>query len=56
MFPFRLRKKRYEERHKPSEALGTLIELDFDAEIVLHGHFEILPVGGYAQTVSFRAL
>jgi hypothetical protein len=55
MLPSCFREKHDQERDQPLEALGTLIELNLDAEIILDGHFEVLTIGTDAQAVSFSA-
>src|ERR1700682_1684718 len=51
-----LREKHDEERYQPLKTFRTLIELDFDADVILDNDFKILPVGYDAQSFRFRAL
>ena len=56
MLAGRLGEEHREERDQPLESLGTLVEFDLHAELVLDDDLEVLAIGDHAQPVGLWSI
>ena len=56
VFVGRFGKEHYEKRNQPLKTFRALVELDFDAKIILHHYFQVLAVGHNSQTLGLQPL